>query len=212
MSKKEPGILVSFEGTEGSGKSTLMKRVYQLAQEASYRVIQTREPGGSTLAEKIRSILLETTMNPWTEVLLYEAARAEHTNLCIKPALERGDIILCDRFTDSTLAYQAHARGLPWKDIKTLNKMATFGIRPHLTVFLDMDPKMSLSRAQNPNRFEAEGLEFHKRVRLGFIKARSENPKRWLTLRNQKSTPEENAAVVLKHLIQRFKNRLKLNG
>jgi dTMP kinase len=208
MPKLNPGILISFEGTEGSGKSTLIRLVDQRLIEAGYPTRQTREPGGIPTAEKIRSILLENEMNPWTELFLYEAARAEHAAQVLKPELEQGKIVLCDRFTDSTLAYQAHARGLPWKEVKLLNRLATLGLQPDLTVLLDIDPAVGLERAQDPNRFEAEGLQFHKKVRAGFIKARSEQPKRWLTLRVQNRSPEELAASVLECVFDRFKKRL----
>jgi len=219
MAKAPSGILISFEGTEGSGKSTLIRTLSKLLDQAGYTAIQTREPGGSPVAEKIRSILLEMspknlpdhTMNPWTELLLYEAARAEHTAKTIVPALERGEIVICDRFTDSTLAYQGHARGLPWKQIRTLNRMATFGIKPDLTFFLNIDPAVGLRRVQDPNRFEAEGLEFQKKVRAGFVKVRAEEPKRWITLNVQDRSPDDLAKAVLMSLLKRLSNRMKQN-
>lgn len=203
------GILISFEGTEGSGKSTLIGHLSTQLKELGQSVIQTREPGGSDVAEKIRSILLGTAMDPWTELLLYEAARAEHLAKTVRPALDRGEIVLCDRFTDSTLAYQSSARGLPWKEIKVLNRMATSGLKPDLTVLLDIDPAVGLKRARDPNRFEAEGVEFQKKVRKGFLKARSEDPKRWLTLKSESGTPDEIAQMVIRHLKTRFKKRFK---
>jgi len=194
------GFLISFEGTEGSGKSTLIRQVGLLLDQWGQPTLLTREPGGSALAEKIRSVVLESSMNPWTELFLYEAARAEHLTQTILPALERGEIVLCDRFTDSTLAYQGHARGLPWKQVKTLNQIATGGLRPRLTVFLDIDPEAGLRRAQDANRFEAEGIKFQERVRKGFLKARAERPKSWLTLRSDKLTATQLAEKVVQHL------------
>ncbi|MEO5969263.1 MAG: dTMP kinase [Bdellovibrionia bacterium] len=194
-------FVISFEGTEGSGKSTLIREVGALLNQLGQPSIQTREPGGSILAEKIRNLILESSMNPWTELFLYEAARAEHLNQTILPALERGEIVLCDRFTDSTLAYQGHARGLPWNQIKILNKIATAGIRPRLTVFLDIDPEVGLRRAKDPNRFEAEGVHFQQKVRKGFLKARAERPNSWLTLRSDKLTAPILAKKVVNHLI-----------
>jgi dTMP kinase len=166
-----------------------------------YKSCQTREPGGNPLAEKIRNLILANSMNPWTELFLYEAARAEHLAQTILPSLKRGEIVLCDRFTDSTLAYQSHARGLPWKQVKILNRIATAGFQPRLTVFLDIDPEVGLRRAQDPNRFEAEGLEFQQKVRKGFLKARAERPTKWLTLRSDKFTPPQLAEKVVQHLI-----------
>lgn len=209
MTQNSSGMLVSFEGTEGSGKSTLIRHLQPLLQDAGYSVIATREPGGSPLAEKIRNLLLGDEMSPWTELFLYQAGRAEHTAKTLKPALLRGEIVLCDRFTDSTLAYQAQARGLPWEQVKALNLLATSGIQPDLTVFLDIDPALGLSRAKDPNRFEAEDLNFHKAVHSGFVRSRSENQKRWITLKNECSTPAELAQAVLREITSRFK---KQNG
>lgn len=209
MPKKMEGIFISFEGTDGSGKSTLIHQVSQLLGKLGYHVVLTREPGGSPLAEKIREITLKTQMNPRAELFLYEAARAEHLTQMIQPALSRGQIVLCDRFTDSTLAYQSRARGLPWNEVKSLNRIATSGTTPHLTVLLDIDPQVGLLRAKDPNRFEAEGIDFQKRVRSGYLKARSEDPKRWLTLKINQQTPEQLAEAVLSHLFKRFKTQLK---
>ena len=207
MQKAKTGIFISLEGTEGSGKSTLIRVMSALLESSGYQVTQTREPGGTPVAEKIRGLILQSAMDPWTELLLYEAARAEHMATTIRPALARGDIILCDRFTDSTLAYQAFARGLPWNHVQTLNRIATSGLRPHLTVFLDIDPAFGLERAQDPNRFEAEGVEFQKKVRAGFLKARAADPKRWLTLKAQNQTPDQLAEALFKQLTKRFKTR-----
>ncbi len=209
MVNTKRGLFISFEGTEGSGKSTLIRKITTLLEQEGYKITQTREPGGNELAEKIRTILLEMPMHPMTELLLYEAARTEHLIKTIQPALNRNEWVLCDRFTDSTLAYQAHARGLPWSQVKTLNRMATFGLRPDLTVFLDIDPRIGLERAQNPNRFEAEGIEFQKRVRSGFLKARAEAPKRWMTLKTGDKTPDQLARLILKQINKRFKYRMQ---
>ena len=172
------GVLISFEGTEGAGKSTLIREVgSSLARLVGMRrVVVTREPGGTPVAERIRATLLEEQMDPRTELFLYQAARAEHLAEVLLPALKQGKFILCDRFTDSTLAYQAHARGLPWKEVASLNRAATQGLVPDLTVFLDIDPAVGLNRAQVKTRFEAEGVAFQKKVRQGFLKARRPPP------------------------------------
>ena len=204
MSKKKSGILVSFEGTEGSGKSTLIREVAALMGSLNYRTLQTRESGGSSLAEKLREIILHSPMAARTELLLYQAARAEHLETTVLPALDQGKVILCDRFTDSTLAYQSYARGLPWKEVKASNHLATSGTKPDLTVFLDIDPQVGLLRAKDPNRFEAEGLVFQKKVRSGYLKAKSEDPRRWFTLKSGKETPEQLAAKTVREILKRF--------
>jgi dTMP kinase len=159
--------------------------------------VVTREPGGTPVAERIRATILEHDMDPWTELFLYEAARAEHLARTVRPALSAGKIVLCDRFTDSTLAYQAHARGLPWKEVRALNQAATRGVRPHLTVWLDIDPAEGLRRARVRTRFEAEGVAFQAKVRQGFLKSQREEPKRWLKLKAMSDTPEAMADLVL---------------
>lgn len=182
---------MSFEGTEGSGKSTLIESLAKALARLDIPFIKTREPGGTILAEKLRRLILDDEMMPLTELFLYEAARAQHWHDVIRPALLRGDIVLCDRFIDSTLAYQGSARGLRWNEIDFLNLMATEGKKPDLTLFLDIDPAQGLSRAQDKNRFEAEGVAFQEKVRRGFLKARRRDVKRWATIRIKKQTVEE---------------------
>jgi dTMP kinase len=199
---KARGRLITFEGTEGAGKSTLIREVWsRLSRELGAKgVVITREPGGVPVAERIRATILEERMSPWTELFLYEAARAEHLAEVILPALERGQFVLCDRFTDSTLAYQAHARGLPWARVVELNRVATRGLQPDLTVLLDIDPAVGLRRAKVKTRFEAEGVKFQKKVRDGFLKSRRLEPKRWLTIRAESGTPEELGTRVIAEL------------
>lgn len=196
------GVFITFEGTEGAGKSTLIREVgSRLARlEGARRVVITREPGGTPVAERIRATILEEQMDPWTELFLYQAARAEHLAEVVLPALRQGKFVLCDRFTDSTLAYQAHARGLPWKQVASLNQAATRGLAPDLTCLLDIDPAVGLKRAQVKTRFEAEGVAFQKKVRLGFLKARKTDPDRWLTLKAMSGTPEQLGEAVIQRL------------
>ena len=206
--KKHRGLLITFEGTEGAGKSTLIREVSGELQGMGLlpgQIVLTREPGGTQLAEKIRRLILDESMDPWTELFLYEAARAEHLAKTILPALSRGDIVLCDRFADSSLAYQSHARGLPWKQVKSLNRLATQGLQPHLTVLLDIDPATGLNRAKDKNRFEYEGVDFQKKVRAGFLKSRRENPARWLVIKVEGRNPEQCADLVVRHLFKKFK-------
>jgi dTMP kinase len=199
------GVFVTFEGTEGAGKSTL---IFEVGSRLSRllgrrRVVITREPGGVPVAERIRATILEEKMDPWTELFLYEAARAEHLAKVVLPALRQGKFILCDRFTDSSLAYQGHARGLPWKSVDQLNRTATQGLKPDLTVFLDIDPAVGLKRARIKTRFEKEGVHFQRKVREGFIKARRLDPKRWITLDAMSGTPTELGEAVMAKLRQK---------
>lgn len=200
------GILVTFEGTEGSGKTTLIRTLQEeLARRVpGLKIKLTREPGGSAVAENIRKVILAEKMAPMTELFLYEAARAEHLERTIIPVLLEKAIVLCDRFTDSSLAYQGHARGIDWKTVLTLNRLATRGLEPHLTVLLDIDPAVGLKRAREFTRFEAEGLMFQKKVRLGFLRARKENPKRWIIMKPGRRSPEQLAEVLAGKIIKRF--------
>lgn len=195
------------------GKSTLIRAVQaQLGKLGikQNRILLTREPGGSPEAEAIRKIILENEVTPWTELFLYEAARCDHLERKVFPALTNGKLVLCDRFTDSTLAYQSFARGLSWKTVSTLNQIATQGRKPDLTVLLDFDPSLGLKRATDRNRFEEEGLKFQREVRKGFHKARHQDPKRWLTLTNETATPEALADQVCQAIIKKFHKRLPL--
>jgi dTMP kinase len=202
------GLFVTFEGTEGAGKSTLIREIKSQLVRANpklkNKITLTREPGGSPVAEKIREILLKHPMDPWTELFLYEASRAEHLSRTIIPALKKGHLVLCDRYADSSLAYQGFARGLPWQSVNELNHIATRGISPDLTVLMDIDPSRGLNRVKVVNRFEKEGLAFQSKVRRGFLKARSENPSRWLVLKIKNQTPEELATQVLQTLMSKF--------
>ena len=175
-------------------------------------ILVTREPGGTRVAEKIRALLLKNSMNPWTELFLYEASRVEHLSQTILPALKKRKIVLCDRFADSSLAYQSYARGLAWKEVTTLNQIATQGLRPDLTVFLDSDPAYGLKRAQVRTRFEREGVRFLTQVRRGFLKARREDPSRWLTLKAFSKKPEELAKQVVQAILSKSENQRKNYG
>lgn len=202
------GLFVTFEGTEGAGKSTLIREIRSQLIRANpklkKKITLTREPGGSPVAEKIREILLKFPMDPWTELFLYEASRAEHLARTVIPALKEGHLVLCDRYADSSLAYQGYARGLPWESVKSLNHIATRGITPNLTVLMDIDPQRGLKRVKVVNRFEKEGLAFQSKVRRGFLKAKTENPSRWLVLKIKNQSPEELATQVIQTLVRKF--------
>lgn len=207
---KKP-LFITLEGPEGTGKSTL---ALALAEALSSRfaalglmqkIVHTREPGGSKVAEQIRTIVLSNPMDPWTELFLYEAGRAEHLAQTVRPALAVGTWVICDRYTDSTLAYQGAARGLDWATIKRLNTFATRGLKPDLTLLLDADPAKSLKFVKDPNRFEAEGLAFHQKVRKGFLKIAREEPRRFLVMKSRSASAEIMAEKVVQHLEKKFK-------
>jgi dTMP kinase len=169
------GIFISLEGIEGTGKSTQASLLAQYLMGKGFRVTQTAEPGGTRISLKIRELLLSpesTDMDPLTELLLYNAARVQHIKEIIMPALLRGDVVVTDRFSDSTMAYQGYGRGIDLKLIDSLDVLATGRLRPHLTVLLDLDVETGLMRnrkIQKNDRLELEDVSFHERVRRGFI-------------------------------------------
>lgn len=170
------GIFITLEGGDGAGKTTVLGRVAAYLQNHSMPYIITREPGGIEIAEKIRSIILDpahTAMDSRTEALLYAAARSQHLAEVVEPALQQGLTVLCDRFVDSSLVYQGHARGLGIEQVRSINEFATGGRKPDLTFYLDVDPEVGLARiAANQereiNRLDLENLAFHQKVRQGY--------------------------------------------
>jgi dTMP kinase len=180
------GLFVSFEGGEGSGKSTQAKRLAARLQRSGYSVTLTYEPGGTPLGEELRRSLKkarETDIAPETELFLFAAARTQLTREVILPALAQGGVVVCDRFSDSTTAYQGYGRQLPLDLVAQVNEIASRGLRPDLVVLLDMAPSVALQRKkQPPDRFEFEGLEFHDRVRSGYLHLAHVEPGRWLVL------------------------------
>jgi dTMP kinase len=190
------GLLITFEGPEGSGKTTHIHLLASFLRKRGRRVLITREPGGSGLAKAFRRLLLETGdgLVPLAELLLYEADRAQHVQETILPALKRGQIVLCDRFTDSTAAYQGYGRGLDMKGIQILNRIASKGLVPRLTVLLDVPSGRGLAQARRKknrhDRLERAGLAFHQRVRRGFLKLARMDPKRFCVIRQQKTVKQ----------------------
>lgn len=176
---------ISFEGGEGSGKTTIIKQLKIDLEKQGFKVLQTREPGGSEISEGIRQIILNIAnvkMDPRTEALLYAASRRQHLVEVILPALQNGNIVLCDRFVDSSLAYQGYARGLGINQIYELNRFAIEDLLPGLTIYLDLDPEIGLRRIKDNNRacnrLDLESLEFHKKVREGYILIAKQYPTR----------------------------------
>lgn len=171
------GMFITLEGPEGSGKSTLIAKLLPALQDKGHRVIMTREPGGITIAEEIRALLHKkeyTMMDARTEALLFAAARRQHLVGKVIPALEEGQIVICDRFVDSSLAYQGYARGLGVDRIWSMNQFAIEDCMPQLTVYLDIEPAVGLERIHKDrnrevNRLDLESLSFHERVREGYL-------------------------------------------
>lgn len=184
--RQHPGLFIVFEGVEGSGKTTQIDRLEDwLMTVQSAPVVRTREPGGTDLGTQIRSLLLDVKsrdpISDRAELLLFAADRAQHVDQLIRPKLESGAIVLCDRFTMSTIAYQGYGRGLDVEIIQHLNAIATAGIVPDLTIWLDLDPAVGLRRAHDRgvvNRMDGESLEFHRQVRQGYCAVAAESAQR----------------------------------
>jgi dTMP kinase len=205
---------MSLEGGEGAGKSTLLRFIETYLAERNYQVLVTREPGGSFLGEEIREMVLHHKRGepivPMAELLLFLAARAQHIETLIKPALKEKKVVICDRFTDSTIAYQAYARGLDLKLVKDLCFRAASGIEPGLTLYLDVPPEIGIKRAANRNtkieakedRIEEEALDFHQKVRDGFLQIAKEDPTRVAIIDTAKS--KENVQAQAKEVIDRW--------
>ncbi len=176
------GKFITFEGSEGSGKSTQSKLLYRYLKRRGFKVVYLREPGGNKISEKIRKILLDSrndSITPVTETLLYMAARAQVVSEIIKPALKKGKIIICDRFLDSTIAYQGYGLGIDIKLIKCIGEFATSGVKPDLTIFMELPLKDGLKpRRHTKDRIEKRTLAYHTRVLKGYLKLARLEPKR----------------------------------
>ncbi|NHM33469.1 dTMP kinase [Neobacillus terrae] len=186
----ENGVFITIEGPEGAGKSTVIVMLAQRLEEEGYPVLLTREPGGIEIAEQIRKVILNpdnTAMDPRTEALLYAAARRQHLTEKVKPALEKGSIVLCDRFVDSSLAYQGYARGLGMEEVFTINQFAIENMMPDTTLYFDIDPEEGLKRINSHkgreiNRLDLEALDFHKKVREGYLILKERFPERFISI------------------------------
>lgn len=192
------GIFITLEGNDGSGKSSVIEAIRKTLEEKGYPVVYTREPGGSKIAENIRKVILDvenTGMDPRTEALLYAASRREHIEKTIRPALETGKIVLCDRFIDSSLAYQGYARGLGIDEVYNMNLYATDGLLPDLTILVCVKPEIGMARiTQNHrgelDRLESEKMEFHQKVYQGYLTVQEKFPSR-IQIINGEKTKEE---------------------
>jgi len=181
--KPNRGKFITFEGGEGAGKTTLIESLAKKFAEQEISVIITREPGGTKLGEHVRNILLshsdDTTLSPYAELALFLASRAQHIQEVIKPAIEKGKVVLCDRFNDSSIAYQGLARGLGMEKVAQACSFFSSNLEPDLTFFLDIDPKVGLSRnSEGFDRIESEEIAFHNLIRDGYLKLAEENPAR----------------------------------
>ena len=180
-------LFITFEGGEGCGKTLQSRKLYQRLLNLAMPVILTHEPGGTPLGRKLRRWLKQTAeadISPLTELLLFNASRAHLLERVIKPALENGEIVICDRYADSTTAYQSYGRGLDMATVRKINSAATHELIPDLTVLLDISPEEGLARkrGQKQDRFEQEYIAFHHRVRDGYLKLAAAEPQRWLAI------------------------------
>ncbi len=184
MSRKS--LFITFEGTDGVGKTTQAKLLKKWLEEKKRNVVLTREPGGGPISEKIREILLspKTKIEDLTELFLYQAARIEHVEKVVRPALKKGKTILCDRFTDATIAYQGFARGLSLQTIDLLNSVATKNLVPDLTIWLDHPPQKALRKARKKrgDRIENKGFKFQEKVRQGYRTLAQKYPRRFVRI------------------------------
>jgi len=201
------GLFITFEGMEGCGKTTQVKRLARRLKGLGVPVIVTLEPGGTGIGKNIRRVLLDArnkALTPLSELMLYAADRAQHVEEIIQPALRTGKWLICDRFSDATVVYQGVARGQDRKLIRLLNNLVTQGIRPHLTFLLDCPVEVGLRRALGRNmrgqdRFEKEALSFHHRVRNGYLDLARKNKKRFVIL-DAEASRKEIESKILRHL------------
>ncbi len=213
---KERGLFITFEGIDGSGKSTHSKLLTEYLRKKGYRVIHTREPGGVSIAESLRKILLhpKIEISPYSELLLYLAARAQHVEELIRPSLTgyhlHGDkrlplVVICERFSDATSAYQGYGRGISLELIKKLDTIATGGLKPDLTILLDCPVQSSKLKVKSlkTDRLENESLSFHQRVRCGYLKLARKEPKRFRVIKVKRTISQTQKEIrqIIEHIV-----------
>ena len=192
------GLFVAFEGGEGAGKSTQSKLLRDRLEAAGHVVVLTHEPGDTEVGKKVRGIVLDPAtgdLNDRTEALLYAADKAEHVETVVIPALKRGEVVITDRYVDSTLAYQGAGRAIPPRELERVARWATGDLRPHLTVLLDLEPSAGLTRFEERDRIEGESIEFHQRVREAFLRLATGRLEHYLVVDARKPAEEIADAV-----------------
>jgi dTMP kinase len=192
------GVFVCFEGGEGSGKSTQARLLGERLRAEGYDVLLTFEPGDTAVGRELRRIVLSPEtgeLSHRTEALLYAADKAEHVDTVVQPALDRGEVVVTDRYVDTTLAYQGAGRELRIEEVEAVARWATHGLRPHLTVVMDVDPRDGLGRFEGRDRIEAEGLEFHDRARQSFLDLAAADPEHYVVLDARLPVDEIAAAI-----------------
>ena len=207
-------MFITLEGVEGSGKTTVASQLIELLKNEGYDVLLTREPGGNVIAEDIRRIVLTTayeTMDPRTEALLYAAARRQHLVEVVIPALNEGKMVICDRFVDSSIAYQGHARGIGVEEVAAINRFATQNCTPDLTFFLDVEPGVGLARINKDsdrevNRLDLESLDFHTSVYEGYMKLLSADVDGRFAVVDGNGTPKDIALKMMDIIKERIEH------
>ncbi len=204
------GTFIVLEGGEGCGKSTQARLLYQRLQQEGYPALLLHEPGGTPLGDQVRRLLMaqqgKATISPLAELLLFSAARAELVATLLRPALKEGRVVVCDRYTPSTVAYQGYGRGIPLEAIDQVNRLSTDSLEPDLVLLLDMKPEEGLRRKseEERQRFEEESLAFHRKVRHGYLEMARAKPARWLRVKG--TLPQEKIAEVIwervEHLVR----------
>lgn len=204
------GILITLEGPEGAGKTTILQQILPILTQVGVAILTTREPGGIRIAESIREIILapeNTAIDGKTELLLFAAARRQHLNEKVRPALAEGKIVIIDRFIDSSVAYQGYARGIDVADVEMINNFATDGLLPDLTLYFDVDTEIGLSRVMSGNRevnrLDLEAKEMHQKVRAGYQAIAKANPERIVTM-DASQTIDQVVSTTLSTLQSRF--------
>ena len=198
------GILITLEGPEGAGKTTILQQILPILTQVGVAILTTREPGGIRIAESIREIILapeNTAIDGKTELLLFAAARRQHLNEKVRPALAEGKIVIIDRFIDSSVAYQGYARGIDVADVEAINRFATDGLLPDLTLYLDVDTEVGLTRVmagdREVNRLDLEAQEMHQKVRAGYQAIDKAHPERIVTIDASQALDQVVAATLV---------------